>query len=83
MYSVQKTDKNFTTDGGSEMTPVVTLADGFGGKCQIAIDDNCYVLYLKQEGDVYKRTSWIFPEVHEVLRTLPHPRVLTDYAVNL
>lgn len=74
MYKKVTTDKSAITDNGVEFTPVATLEDEFGGKCQIAIDDNCYVVYLKQIiilDTVYKKTPYIFPEAFEVLKTLP------------
>ena len=56
-----------------DFEPVATLADEYGGRCQIAIDDHCYVLYLKREDGTYKLTSHIFYEAFEVLKKLPPP----------
>ena len=56
----------------TDIEPVATLADQYGGRCQVAIDDHCYVIYLKR-GDTYKLATHIFPEVFEVLKKLPPP----------
>ena len=73
-YKRVETDESFTTSPGDlGSTPVATLADEWGGRAQIGIDDHCYVLYLLQEDGSYKHTSWIFPEAHEVLKDLPGP----------
>jgi len=72
-YKRVKTDESFTTQSGNIRTPVATLADEYGGRAQIGTDDDCYVLYLIQEDGSYKRTAWIFPEAHEVLKDLPGP----------
>ena len=71
MYKQVETDQNAILDNGVEFTPVATLADEYGGRCQISIDDHCYILRLKQSGGKYKTTAWIFPEAFEVLKTLP------------
>lgn len=71
MYKQVETDGNAVLDNGVEFTPVATLADEYGGRCQISIDDHCYVLRLKQSDGKYKTTAWIFPEAFEVLKTLP------------
>ena len=70
-YERVETDEKFTTVGGSTNIPVATLADEYGGRAQIGVDDGCYVLYLQQENGKYKKTAWIFPEAHEVLKDLP------------
>lgn len=71
MYKQVETDKNAVLDNGVEFTPVATLADEYGGRCQISIDDHCYILRLKQSDGKYKTSAWIFPEAFEVLKTLP------------
>ena len=68
-----ETDESYTTVSGSVSTPVATLADEWGGRAQIGVDDGCYVLYLIQEDGSYKRTAWIFSEAHEVLKDLLDP----------
>lgn len=72
MYRQVETDKVART-GNSEFTPVATLADEYGGKCQIAVDDHCYVLRLRQDDGTYKTTPYIFREAFAVLVTLPQP----------
>lgn len=82
MYKQMKTDKEAILDngdvGGCKFTPIATLANGESsclaepsGRCQIAIDDHCYVIYLRQKNGRYKATAWIFKEVFDVLKTLP------------
>lgn len=71
MYKQVETDQNAVLDNGVEFTPVATLADEYGGRCQISIDDHCYILRLKQSDGKYKTTARIFPEAFEVLKTLP------------
>ena len=71
MYKQIETDESATLYNGAEMTPIATLADEYGGRCQITIDDHCYKLSLKQSDGTYKTTPYIFPEAFEVLKTLP------------
>jgi len=73
-YKKVETDKSYTTQSGSVNKPIATLADEYGGRAQIGVDDDCFVLYLLQEDGTYKRTAWIFPEAHKVLKDLPDPR---------
>ena len=70
-YKQVPTDKTFQWDNSSTGTPVATLADSSGGRAQIVIDDGCYLIVLKRPNGRYQRTSWIFEEAHEVLKTLP------------
>ncbi len=71
MYKRVETDKEFTTRTGVRVTPLITLADHYGGRVQIAEDDHNYVIYLVREGNVYEPTPWIFHEAFEALKTLP------------
>ena len=71
MYKQVKTDESGVLENGVEFTPIATLADEYGGRCQIDIDDNCYILRLRQSNGSYQTTSWIFPEAFEVLKKLP------------
>lgn len=71
MYKKIEIDEKSILDNGVEFIPVATLEDENGGRCQISIDDHCYVLKLKQNDGKYKITPWIFPEAFEVLKTLP------------
>ncbi len=77
MYKQVKTDKEATLDNddptGFKFSPVATLADEHGGRCQIVIDDHCYQLLIKRPNGTYGVTKWIFKEVFEVLKTLPPP----------
>ncbi len=70
MYKQVKTDKEAILDNGVRFKPVATLEDTSGGRCQISIDDHCYILSLQRDNG-YIRTSWIFPEAFEVLKKLP------------
>ncbi|MFW6001850.1 MAG: hypothetical protein ACOCQD_00760 [archaeon] len=73
MYKKVKTDEVVITDNGVEIKPVATLADEYGGRCQIWIDDSCYVLSLIQDDGRYKATNHIFKEAFDVLVTLKNP----------
>lgn len=78
MYKQVETDRTATLENGSEFSPVATLIDGSGGRCQISIDDHCYILRLKQENGRYRTTAWIFAEAFEVLRRLPSLETFTE-----
>lgn len=67
-------DFSYTMENGPAGEPVATLADEWGGRCQICIDDHCYILRLKQESGLYRTTPYIFKEAFEVLKTLPSPK---------
>jgi hypothetical protein len=71
MYKKVETDEKAILNNGEEFTPVATLADEWGGRCQISIDDHCYKLTLKQEDGTYKTTPYIFNEAFLVLKELP------------
>ena len=73
MYKRVPTDDIAYLENDEAINPVSTLADEFGGRCQIAIDDHCYVLFLKQSNEKYKPTSWIFPEAFQEIKMLPNP----------
>lgn len=66
-----KPDANITLDNGADMAAVATLADEYGGRAQISVDDHCYVLMLKQDNERYKMTAWWFHEAVAALHTLP------------
>lgn len=53
--------------------PIATLADEYGGRCQIDIDDHCYILRLQQNDNKYKTTPYIFKEAFNVLKNLSEP----------
>ncbi len=74
MYKQVETDKTATLNNGVAFTPVATLADESVGRCQISVDDHCYVLRLKQDDGTYKTTPYIFREAFNVLVTLPEPK---------
>ena len=50
MYKQVETDEEATLYNGAKFEPVATLADEYGGRCQIDLDDGCYVLCLRREG---------------------------------
>ena len=75
MYKKVETDPRYMLKNGTICIPVATLADEYGGRCQIDIDDHCYVLRLMTEDGSYKITPYIFREAFEVLKTLPSPQV--------
>jgi len=74
MYKKVKTDLEYILDNDEKSKPIATLADEYGGRCQISIDDHCYVLRLKQQDGRYKTTSYIFKEAFKVLKMLPSPK---------
>ena len=73
MYKVVETDEGITWN--SRITPLVTLADEYGGRAQIVEDDHCLVLLLRQGADTgdthygYKPTYWWFKEAINALFT--------------
>jgi hypothetical protein len=72
MYKrIEPPDETATLWNGEKFKPVATLASESGGRCQISIDDHCYVLRLLQQDGSYMMTAHIFEEAHEALRTLP------------
>jgi hypothetical protein len=74
MYKkLDKPDKWFKTEHGRVMSPLVTLETAWGAKCQIALDDRCYVIY-KDTDRGYKTSPYISWDILEVLKTLPPPR---------
>ena len=73
IYKKVKTDLEYTLDNDEKSKPIATLADEYGGRCQISTDDHCYVLRLKQANGKYKTTPYIFKEAFEVLKNLPSP----------
>jgi len=72
MYKVVQTDERIKWNG--IVTPLLTLADEYGGRAQIVRDDHCLVLLLKQGIDTedthygYKPTCWWFKEVVDAVR---------------
>lgn len=78
MYKQVETDKNSIFRGGGTFSLVATLADESGGRCQISVDDHCYILSIRQRDGLYRRTAWIFAEAFEVLRRLPSLETFTE-----
>ncbi len=66
-------DKDVKLKSGGIINPVATLADEYGGRVQIAIDDHCYVLYVGSRTRSYGLSSHWFKEAVKVLKTLPLP----------
>ena len=66
-------DKDASLSNGSLIKPIATLADEYGGRAQIAIDDHCYILYIGSKERSYSASSHWFKEAVEVLQTLPLP----------
>ena len=71
MYKLVKTDTVAILDNGVAFNPIVTLANDHGGRCQISVDDHCYVVRLLQNDGRYKTTPYLFQAVVDVLKTLP------------
>jgi len=76
MYRVVKTDEKVIWGKKEDVdcvvvSPAITLADEFGGRAQIIVDDQCYVLLLKQhQAENYNHTAWWFKEAVEAIRGL-------------
>jgi len=49
MYQQVETDKEIVWDSESGIQPVATLADEYGGRMQIVVDDHCFVLLIKHK----------------------------------
>ena len=79
MYQQVETDEEAVLDNGAKFEPVATLADEYGGRVQIDVDDGCYVVCVRQPDGRYVWSSHIFPEVFKVLRDLPPPNELLGY----
>ena len=73
MYKQIGTTPEIKVNKNSTAIPIATLADEWGGVCQIINDDHCYVLCLKQEDGYYKYAAHIFKEAFQVLKNLPDP----------
>ena len=82
MYKRVETVQSITLDNGSEVAPVATLADEYGGVSHWIVDDHCYVLVnMFQPKDGYpadqepkpygKMVAWIYAEALDVLKELP------------
>lgn len=69
-------DTEATLYNGAVFRPIATLADEWGGRAQIAIDDLCYVLRLKQPDGTYKNTPYWFSSAVQVMHRLPLPDLL-------
>lgn len=74
MYTIVTPHKNMTTAYGAEFTPVMTLKDG-DTLCHIVRDDGCYVAFLYIEESGFIPVTYIFPELHMALCSLPNPEI--------
>ena len=72
MWKVVETDRNAYWGNGDRIHSVATLSDRYK-RAQIAIDEHCYVLLLKECGS-YNPTSWWFEEAVIAMQQLPTPR---------
>jgi hypothetical protein len=77
MYQQVETDKEIKWEE-SIVNPVATLADEYGGRMQIVVDDHCFVLLIKwidlqseTKELTYCPSAWWNREAIEVLKTLP------------
>jgi len=76
MYKIIETDKEAKWGSGhltTTVVPVATMENQYGHKVQIVHHDNAYLILLEQKDGTYKHTAWIFPEVFDILKTLPNP----------
>ena len=72
MYKLQeKSDKEITTNNGTTLNPVATLEGEYGGRVQICIDDNCYILCVRGATEKYNFSYHWFAEAAQALKTLP------------
>lgn len=77
MYKrLRHADIEATLHNGAVFRPIITLADEWGGRAQIAIDDHCYVLRLKQPDGTYKNTPYWFSGAVLAMHQLPSPGLL-------
>jgi len=74
MYKKIKTDKECLMENGTIFNPIATLADEYGGRVQVDIDDHCYVLKIRLDHGKYRMTPYIFREVFDVLTSLEPPK---------
>jgi hypothetical protein len=57
---------------GAVFTPVATLEHSENGAfCHVAVDDDCYVVYISGPDGDFASTPYLFPEVVAVLAKLP------------
>jgi len=77
MYQQVETDKEIVWDSEGGIQPVATLADEYGGRLQIVVDDHCFVLLINHKDfseeepkEYYCPSSWWNKEAVKVLKTL-------------
>ena len=72
MYKLQQNpDKSATLENGSEVAPLATLKDEYGGVSHIIKDDKCFVLINKQSpANTYGFTSWWYNEAAQAMKGL-------------
>lgn len=59
-----------------EVHPISTLRSDLGYKAQIIHDGNCYIILIEElDKKFYMECASIFPDVFDVLITLPNPRI--------
>jgi hypothetical protein len=81
MYKVVETDKQISWN--FPVTPLITLADEYGGRAQIVEDGHCLVLLLKAGVDTedthygYKPACWWFREAVNAVREMKLPARLS------
>lgn len=64
MYKEVDTDTEIELENGEKAHPLITLADEFGGRAQLVVDDHCLVLYLERKAKgCYEKTAWWFKEI--------------------
>lgn len=68
VYRVQDTNATMCRlQNGSDVEPLLTLADESGGIAILFEDDHCLVLAIRQEAGYYELTPWWFPEAVEAV----------------
>ena len=64
----------YGSNASSVVHPVATLKDEFGGVSHIIVDDHCYVLLNKIDGEFKMAYHW-YEEAVEALKGLPDKRI--------
>ena len=75
MYVLQRIpDPIALLENNSEIHPVATLKDEYGGVSHIILDDHCYVLCNgSADNGIFTMVKHWYPEAVDAMRTLPTP----------
>jgi len=70
MYQITETSPSVETRRGCKYSPLITLADEYGGISHIVNDDNCYVLVNGSHEQGFDTVKHWYPEAAKALSTL-------------